>query len=159
MNIVSELFKYLCGNYIQVIISVISGFMGFGSALLVERISANTTSKKYKKELLKRLKNELVGVKCTLEELHPQQNYIDPFSIPIWKGAKASGGLLDLNSDPAFEEMVQIFSEIEDANMVEKECFKLMFSNGDAECKKRVYEVMSQTRVSLKNRINDVLKE
>lgn len=114
--------------YIGFIELMLSTFLGFGSAILVETIIEKRKKKSYEKQLLKDMKQELLSLKDNLEILNFDKVFIRPYNIPVWRGACDSGALLNLDNKPFFSKLIEVYSCIEEANMIETKCFELYVS-------------------------------
>lgn len=104
---------------------VLSTFLGFGSALLVEAIVDKHEEKILRKQLLKDLKAELLSLKENIELLESDKVYIQPYTISIWKGVRECGSILCIDEIPCFFQLLEVFSSIEEANLIELKCFEL----------------------------------
>lgn len=107
---------------------VLSTFLGFGSALLVEAIVDSHKDKALREQLQKDLKSELSSLEESMEQLEPDKVYIQPYAIPIWRGACECGSILCMDKEPYFFKLLEVFSSIEEANLIERKCFELYVS-------------------------------
>lgn len=119
---------------------VLSSFLGFGFALLVEAIVQHRNDRKTKRQLLTDLKQELsslYNIACSLE---PNKIYIRPYHTPVWTGAIDSNSILLLDKEKYYIDLIEVFSSIEEGNMIEMKCFEMCFENHD-----RVNDLIKQT--------------
>ena len=104
---------------------VLSSFLGFGSALLVEAIVDSYRNSSTKKQLLVNLKQELSTLQSNISSMEENKVYIRPYSIPIWSGARECGSLICMDKSKCFPKLLEVFSSIEEANLVEMKCFEV----------------------------------
>lgn len=100
-------------------------FLGFLSALAVEALWANHKDNQLKNQIKENLKKELISIKKQIEELQDDRVYMKPYSIPIWKGACESGSILVLDKCDGFFQLIELYSLIEEANLVEMKAFEI----------------------------------
>lgn len=106
----------------------LSVFLGFLSAMAVEALWNNRNEKELKKQLSSALLDELKQVESTLSKLKKDKVYLYPFHVPVWKGARDSGTILCLNKKKYYRELLQVYSQIEESNIIETKAFELVFS-------------------------------
>ena len=130
-------------SLLELIISVCLGFL---SAMLVEALWKNNNEKEMKKQLLSALCNELKKVKEDLSELHDNEAYLNPFHVPVWRGACESGTILCLSKKSYFNDLLYAYSQIEESNLIETKAFEIFYSNN---CKTEVHrqKLLSPVRV------------
>ena len=132
---------------------MLSTFFGFGSALLAEAIINSFNEKAIRKQLLKDLKAELLSLKCSIESLEPEKVYIQPYAIPIWKGAHECGSILCMDKEPYFLKILEVFSIIEETNLIEMKCFELLVDKSPSTDKALVLSTLSDNRQHVKDHI------
>lgn len=133
--------------YLQMIIS---SFLGFGSALLVQEISNRIDDKKKREEIKKSLRIELNSILSTINSLELQKSYINPYSIPRWKGIKDSGSLQYLDESNTTITLIEVFNRVEEANMVEMKGFELLFLANTEMEQNVVFDILQKSRTELK---------
>lgn len=132
----------------------ISSFLGFAFALLVEAIVAHRSEKKQKKQLTKDLLQELRSLKTESETLDNDKVYIRPYQIPVWEGAIACHALLCLDKENDFISLVEVFSSIEEANMIEMKCFELCINNSN-NANSEIFRTLTDNRRHVHKKIVD----
>ncbi len=142
--------EMLCNLNITSIISFIelflSSFLGLASALLVEAIWDKYKNKKLQEQLSKELKAELKHVIDITNGLESEKVYMSPFSIPIWRGATTCNSILSLGNSNNFPELLDVFSNIDEANQIETRCFELTVGNCDQKARTIVSKVLKDNR-------------
>ena len=112
----------------------LSTFLGFISALLVEKIINDNNDKSVSKRLVKQLEIELREVHDIAKLNFSKKNnefFLHPYSTTVWRGACSSNTVIYLNHYPFYSELIAAFEQIEDANDFEKECFFTYFKKRD----------------------------
>ena len=136
---------------------MLSTFLGFGSALLVEKIINNCNEKAIRKQLINDLKVELESLKSSIELLESDKVYIQPYAIPIWKGARECGSILCMDKETYFLKILEIFSVIEVANLIEMKCFELLVNKSPSTDMVSIFSTLSDNRQYVKNHIEEGL--
>lgn len=132
---------------------ILSTFLGFGSALLVEAIIEKHKDNSLKKQLLLDLRKELLSLKSNISTMQTDKAYIRPYSIPIWSGAKDCGSLLCMDKSPCYTALLETFSSIEEANLVEMKCFELLITQYSSENKKMIISILLNSRKHISEQI------
>lgn len=140
---------------IPVLELLVSAILGFCSALVVEHIVAKNSEQKMQKSLAKHLLNELETAKESCEKLRKSSAYVCPYSIPIWKGACASGTITCLGEKDYFFELINAFSVIEEANLIEMKCFEASASN--MTCTEVLIPVLLESRKKVRENVDAVI--
>ena len=146
-----NIFLSLDFSFIELILST---FFGFGSALLVEAIIDNHKEKKIRKQLIRDLKEELSSLKESVELLEPDKVYIQPYMIPIWKGARECGSVLCMDKEPYFWKILEVYSSIDEANLVERKCFELYVGQNNLRDKELIISTLANNRKYVKQQID-----
>lgn len=133
---------------------ILTTFLGFGSALLVEAIIDMHKKKGLKKQLLVDLRKELVLVHNAMESMEGNKVFIRPYAIPVWTGAKECGGLLCMDGEPYFFQLLEVFSSIEEANLVEMKCFELCVGQKHSVNMEMIFSTLDDSRSYIKERID-----
>ncbi len=136
---------------------MLSTFLGFGSALLVEKIVNSCNEKAIRKQLLNDLKAELVSLKSIIELLEADKVYIQPYAIPIWKGAHECRSILCMDKEPYFLKILEVFSIIEEANLIEMKCFELLVNKSPSTNSALILSTLSDNRQYVKKHIEEGL--
>lgn len=141
----------LDSSFIELIVAT---FLGFGSALLVEAIIDRNRKKGLKKQLLKDLKKELLSIHKVMEAMEANKVFIRPYAIPVWTGAKECGELLCMDSEAYFSKLLEVFSSIEEANLVEMKCFELYVGQKQSVDMEMIYSALADNRVYIREQID-----
>lgn len=132
---------------------VLSTFLGFGSALLVETIVEKHREKVTRIQLINDLRAELLALNESIELLESKKVYIQPYKIPIWKGANECGSILCMDKVPNFFNILEVFSIIEEANLVELKCFELFVAKTTSTNMSLILSTLSDNRQYVKEQI------
>lgn len=135
-----------------------SAFLGFGSAILVEELVNFRNTQSLKKQITYSLLNELEKIKETVNSLKDDETYFQPYSISMWKGACASGSILSLQNIKQFTELLNVFSTIEEANIIEKESLSHIMRLSEKKCSEEEQNSISEIISSYKNVLEDSRK-
>ncbi len=134
----------------------ISAILGGIIALLTEHIISKSTEGEKRKEVIELLKEELSKVQSAVEVLDSDTVYIRPYSIPLWRGINESGMITCLNNKKYFIALVNTYSVIEEANLLEQQCFNL-YSSSD-ESYEQVHSLVLESRKEVKKFVEALLK-
>ena len=143
-------------NQIHVLQVALSAFLGFGSALLVNYIVQWRLRERQKKRLLCVLKQELDNLQEQADFLEAGKVYIRPYSLPVWTGAVKSGHIHCLGDMSSFTLLLGVFSYIEEANLIEMECFKLANSSAIHRLD-TLYAAVRESREGVKKQVSNGL--
>lgn len=132
---------------------ILSTFFGFASALLVEAIIGKHKEKAIRKQLLNDLYSELTALKDSVQLLDAEKVYIQPYSISIWIGARECGTLLCMDKQPYFPKILEIYSSIEEANLIELKCFELCIGKSLSNDMEQIKETLADNRQHIKKQI------
>ena len=132
---------------------VLSTFLGFGSALLVEAIVDRRKEKSQREQLIQNLLTELLALKQKVDSLEPEKVYIQPYSTPIWRGARECGSILCMDKEPYFLKILEVFSSIEEANLIELKCFELYVGQKNTADIGLILSTLSDNRKYLKEQL------
>ena len=136
---------------------MLSTFLGFGSALLVEAIIDKHKAKTLRKQLLRDLHAELSALKVSIDSLEPDMVYCQPYTIPIWNGARECGAFLCINMKPFFYKLLEVFSSVEEANLVEMKCFELYVGRTPSTDMSIIMTTLSDNRKYISKQIEEGL--
>ena len=148
------LLHYLSSLNFSFVELALSTFLGFGSALLVEAIINRYNEASLRKQLLKDLKEELLSLKTKVELLEEDKVYIQPYAIPIWKGTCECGSILCLDKESYFLKILEVFSIIEEANLIEMRCFELFVDKSTCADKALILSTLTDNRKYVKKQID-----
>ena len=151
MDCFYKIFSSLDFSFAELILST---FFGFGSALLVEAIIDNHKEKNIRKQLIRDLKKELSSLKENIKMLEPDKVYIQPYTIPIWKGARECGSILCMDKESYFWKILEVYSSIDEANLVERKCFELYVGKDSLRDKELIISTLSNNREYVKQQID-----
>lgn len=151
LSIIQDLFCSLDFSFIELILTT---FLGFGSALLVEAIVERHKAKGLKKQLLKDLKKELELVHKEMDSLEVNKVFIRPYAIPVWTGAKECGELLCMDREPYFSKLLEVFSSIEEANLIEMKCFELCVGQKQSVNMEMIFSTLADNRTHIKEQVD-----
>lgn len=146
------MFSIELSNQIHVFQVALSAFLGFGSALLVNYIVQWRLRERQKQRLLRVLKQELENLHDQADMLEAEKVYIRPYSLPVWTGAVKSGHIHCLGDMSTFTLLLGVFSYIEEANLIEMECFKLA-NNSVPQRLDTLFAVARESREGVKNQV------
>lgn len=150
INCLQNFFTSLDFSFLELVLST---FLGFGSALLVEAIVDRHKDKTLREQLLKNLKTELSSLKESIERFEPDKVYIQPYAIPIWRGARECGSILCIDKKSCFLKLLEVFSSIEEANLIELKCFELYVSRTTSTDIDLILSTLSDNRQYIKEQI------
>lgn len=134
----------------------VSSFLAFLSALAVEALWEIHETSGLRKQLKKALVAELKALKDTLSSMKDDEIYIMPYSIPVWSGASKGGTILCLDKDKNFNDVLKIFSLIEEANIVEMEAYEILNINPGAN-RTAILQNVIECRLQIRNEIDNVI--
>lgn len=132
---------------------VLSTFLGFGSTLLVEAIVDRRKEKAQREQLIQNLLAELRALKQKVDSLEGEKVYIQPYAIPIWRGARECGSILCMDKEPYFLRLLEVFSSIEEANLIELKCFELYVGKKNTADISLILSTLADNRSYLKEQI------
>lgn len=150
-SIIQDLLCSLDFSFIELILTT---FLGFGSALLVESIVDRHKEKGLKKQLLIDLKRELELVHNEIESLEVNKVFIRPYAIPVWTGAKECGELLCMDREAYFSKLLEVFSSIEEANLIEMKCFELCVGQKQSVNMEMIFSTLTDNRAHIKEQVD-----
>lgn len=153
-NTICDLLCSLDFSFIELMLTT---FLGFGSALLVEAIVDRHKEKELKKQLLMDLQRELVLVQKEMESLEANKVYIRPYAIPVWTGAKECGELLCMDREAYFSKLLEVFSSIEEANLIEMKCFELCVGQRQSVNMEMIFTALADNRANIKKQVDSGL--
>ena len=145
-----DFFSSLDFSFLELLLST---FLGFGSALLVQAIIDKYKEKKLREKLINSLKFELSSLSKSVKLLESDKVYIKPYAIPIWLGARDCGSILCIDTQPYFLEMLEVYSSIEEANLIESKCFELYVSRTASTDMNLVLATLTDNRQHVKKQI------
>lgn len=144
----------LCSLDFSFIELILTTFLGFGSALLVEAIVDRYKEEKLKKQLLIDLKTELELLHKEMESLEANKVFIRPYAIPVWTGAKECGELLCMDREKYFSKLLEVFSNIEEANLIEMKCFELCVGERQSVNMEMILSTLADNRAHIKEQVD-----
>lgn len=150
-NAIQNLWTSLDPSFIELILST---FLGFSSALLVEAIVIKCSGKQMKRQLLTNLEQELLSLKKEIETLEDDKVFIRPYPTPVWTGACKSGSILCIDHEKCFFKLLEVFSAVEESNLVEMKCFQLCMGNSKLFQDKLIKSTLSANREYVKEQVN-----
>lgn len=155
-NIINNVLNSDCIASINVsfIELILSTFLGFASALLVETIIDRCKEKALRKQLIRDLYSELLALKENIKQLNADMVYIQPYSIPIWIGARECGTILCMDKKPYFVKILEVYSSIEEANLIEMKCFELYVSRTPTTDIEQIKSTLADNRIHVKKQID-----
>ena len=145
---------WLCSLDYSFIELIITTFLGFGSALLVEAIVDRHKENELKKQLIMDLKQELELLHKEIESLEENKVYIRPYAIPVWTGAKECGELLCMDREEYFSKLLEVFSSIEEANLIEMKCFELCVGHKQSDNMEIIFSTLADNRTHIKEQVD-----
>lgn len=147
----------LCVDF-SILELTLSTFLGFGSALLVESIISYYSGKKCKEQLVNNLIIELESIHNIVNSLEDGKVYMQPYSIPIWNGACATGIISSLNKESYYCTIYETFASISEANLIEIECYKIVVTGNNFIEENPVFNTLKKNREDLSKQINRGLR-
>lgn len=133
---------------------ILTTFLGFGSALLVEAIINRNKERGLKKQLLIDLKKELELVHKVMESMEANKVFVKPYAIPVWIGAKECGELLCMDRESYFSKLLEVFSSIEEANLVEMKCFELCVGHNQSVNMEMILSTLADNRAYIRKQVD-----
>lgn len=151
LSVIQDLLCSLDFSFIELMLTT---FLGFGSALLVEAIVNRHNEKVLKKQLLRDLKRELVLIRKEMESLEVNKVFIRPYAIPVWTGVKECGELRYMDRETYFSKLLGVFSSIEEANLIEMKCFELYVGQKQLINMEMIFSTLADSRAHIKEQVD-----
>lgn len=138
---------------------LLSTFLGFISALLVETLWHYIQESQARKTLIAELYQELICLRNQINSMNKNMTYVRPYSIPVWRSACASGAISCLYTRREFSAYVDAYSYIEEANCVELEFFLKISDDITSKRETILLQLLNESRNKVKEKIDKALSD
>lgn len=132
--------------------SIIATLIGFGLAIVGERIYDGSKEKVARKKLISFFTIEVESIMNYISSEKFDQMMINPIKMPTWKSAISSNNISLILSESWWQDLFSCYSELEDYNEWHNIRTKLIINNIDKKNDHRINQITNILKSQLENK-------
>jgi len=119
-------------NITEFIFVCLSAFLGFLSAIGVEKLHKKQEEKNNKRILLQSICKEMTNIKTDAQQLNKDLYYLSPLEKPFWEGAVYSGTISLVVNTEIYPKILNIYAMVDAINRWENMKTQIYYINGSS---------------------------